>query len=109
MLAVTCNVGLETTDVVMLNVAVVCSAGTVTEGGTWATSDDLPGTGMWIELFSSAARPTTVGVGTACSRVTVPRLGLPPTTVAGKSVMLRRIPATTLGFTVREAETERPS
>ena len=94
--------------VVIRNPALVCPAGIVIEGGTLATDDSLPGKGKCVP-GSTAARPTTVSVGTACTRVTVPWLTLPPWTVAGKTERLWRMPAITFGSTVNVAYAEVPA
>ena len=58
---------------------------------------------------SVAARPTTVGVGTACWRVTTPRTGVPPVTDAGSRVREARVPAITVGVMVSRVVAVRPA
>ena len=81
-----------TADVVMLNVAVVAPAGTVTLAGTVA------------EVLLEARFTTAPPVGAAVPRVTVPVDGEPPTTLVGDRVK----PANAIGLIVSEVLTLTP-
>jgi hypothetical protein len=75
---------LVTADVVMLNVAVLVPAGTVTELGTWASAKLLK---------TVIASPP---VGAAPDKVRVAVEGLPPTTLSGLNAIFSKNEGTTL-------------
>ncbi len=88
--------------------ALVSPAGTVTEDGRLACGNGISLPGFTLTV-GKAARPTSVGLPTAFSSVTVPELIPPPTIVDGCSVRLDRTPIPADDVTVSHAETSVPA
>ncbi len=97
MMVTECRAPRATVRVRMVNDALVRPAGMIRVVGTVAEVEASPGRGARPVPPSAAARPVSLSVGTAACRVTVPRLGWPPVTVAGCRVRPARMPATAVG------------